>query len=356
MALFRTTLSPGGSWLLSLGMHLGVLLLVFVPAHGRQGAPPRSEASPEAFQFPSDDALGQLALEPRLEALVGQLRSPSWATRDRATRALRTKSFSNEQLLAAMRQFELDSEQQARLLTILSRRILDAPSGAVGIRMNSVVGALDGVQVEAVIEGMPAAGLLKAGDLITEIDEKPVRRSTDLTAIVQSRLPGDLITVVLQRMRIDEDGEFLLDADGQIRRERVEVRFALGSIDTLESDGGNVVRSSSVRSSRARLVQELMQRFAPEAIRISVDRPSEAAPDFGSRSPDEHPSIIWLNSIAISLDRGVLEMDPNLRLQIFSRLNALEEEASTVTAPSEQRVWLDRVIERYSEIAGGLSR
>ena len=249
MVLIRTNTSPGDSRLLS----LFVLLFVFVPAYGRQGIPPRPEPSPVSFQFPSDDALRRLALEPRLETLVEQLRSPSWSIRDQATRALRANPFSNEQLLAAMRQFELDPEQRSRLLTILSRRILDAPSGAIGIRMNSVAGALDGVQVEAVIEGMPAAGLLKAGDLITEIDEKPVRRSTDLTAIVQSKLPGDLITVVLQRMRIDEDGEFLLDADGQIRRERVEVRFALGSIDTLDSDGGNVVRSSSVRSSRARL-------------------------------------------------------------------------------------------------------
>ncbi|MEE2681532.1 MAG: PDZ domain-containing protein [Planctomycetota bacterium] len=352
MASTRTNPRHGGP------LFLGMLVLSLVAGrlHARQAAPANAEPSPQEFRFPTDEVLKRLALSNRLEALVGQLGSRVWSVREQAMRTLASGAFSNEQLLAAMRQIQLDSEQQARLLTILGRRILDAPSGAIGIRMNSAIGALDGVQVEAVIEGMPAAGLLKAGDLITEIDGKPVRRSTDLTAIVQSKLPGDLITVILQRMRIDEDGEFLLEDDGRIRRERVEVSFALGSIETLESDGGNVVRSSTVRSTRARLVQELMQRFAPEAVRVTIERTEPPESEITSRSPDEHPSVIWLNSIALSLERGVLEMDPNLRLQIFNRMNALEEEASAVTPPSAQRVWLDRVIERYGEIVGGLNR
>ena len=338
---------------------LAVLLLVAAGARaqGPQAAPSDTAPSSSGFQFPSDAALNELELVPRLQPLLLSLQSPVWSVRDQAMRELASEAFSNEQLLAAMRQFDLDSEQRARLLTIMSRRILDAPSGAVGIRMNSGLRGQNGVQVEAVIEGMPAAGLLKAGDLIIQIDDQPVRRSTDLTGIVQSKLPGDLISVVLQRIRIDQNGEFLLDDGGEILRERVEVSFALGSIDQLSSDGGNVVRSSSVRSNRARLVQELLQRFASEPIKITVaDSPMQAIELTPAGSVDQHPAIIWLNSISMALQRGTLEMTPNLRLQIFKRLNSLQEQASGELVRSEQQEWLKLVIQRYSQIAEKISR
>ena len=335
---------------------LTVLLLSTVHGHALQNAPPSIDPTERGFRFPADATLAEVTLLPRLKVLLETLRSPIWSVRDQAMRELASDAFPNEQLLAAMRQFDLDSEQRARLLTIMSRRILDAPSGAVGIRMSSGMGAQNGVQIEAVIEGMPAAGLLKAGDLVIQIDEQPVRRRTDLTAIVQSKLPGDLITVVLKRIRIDQNGEFLLDDTGEVRRELVEVRFALGSIDQLASDGGNVVRSSSVRSDRARLVQELLQRFAGEPVRIEAVSSAMQASEIAARSVDKHPAVIWLTSISVALEQGTLEMSANLRLQIFKRMDSITEPVSEEPVSDEQRMWLERVSERYFQIVEEISR
>ena len=213
-----------------------------------------------------------------------------------------------------------------------------------------------GVQVEAVIDGMPAAGLLKAGDLITQIDDQLVRRSSDLTGIVQSKLPGDLITVVLERTRVDQNGEFLLDVNGEIRRETVEVRFALGSIEQLSSDGGNVVRSSSVRSERARWVQQLLDRFASDPVRITIAESALKVDSFIGRGVEQHPAMIWLSGISIALERGTIEMDPNLRLQIFRRLSAIEAETAAESISPEERAWLELVAERYALVVEELNR
>jgi putative serine protease PepD len=57
-----------------------------------------------------------------------------------------------------------------------------------------------GAQVERVVAGSPAASSgLKAGDVITAIDGKPITSADDLTAAVSARAPSDKVTVTITR-------------------------------------------------------------------------------------------------------------------------------------------------------------
>ena len=317
-----------------------------------QDPPPLGQVVlPEASLLPTDDELDRVTIEPSLRELVASLRSPVWKTRNQATSELEDRRFGNQQLLAAMRQLDLDQEQRARLLAVLSRRILDAPSGAVGIRMSTGFAQQPGVRIEAVIEGMPAAGLLKAGDLIIRIDDKILMRSSDLTSIVQSKMPGDFIKVDVKRNRIDEDGEFMLDPNGQVLQEDVQVRFALGSIKQLNTDGGNVMRSSRVRSERAQRVRALIDRFASDPVLVRLSASTTDESQAITAPVGNHPAMAWISSISAAIDQGVLKVEPSLREHIDHRLGLLEMEVADPDLPPEERAWLQRVVEAYSAAA-----
>jgi putative serine protease PepD len=62
----------------------------------------------------------------------------------------------------------------------------------------SAVGA--GARVASVQPGSPAADAgLQPGDVVTAIDDRPVTSSTELTAAVRSRQPGDEVSLTVQR-------------------------------------------------------------------------------------------------------------------------------------------------------------
>src|SRR5699024_12776978 len=62
----------------------------------------------------------------------------------------------------------------------------------------------DGVYVVNVIKDMPADGILKVGDLITEIDGKDIGEAEDLIDYVDEMDAGDTVTLTIER-----DGENL---------------------------------------------------------------------------------------------------------------------------------------------------
>ena len=59
---------------------------------------------------------------------------------------------------------------------------------------------LDGATVESVTPGMPAADAdLKVGDVIREVDGKPVTGSIDLVVAIRTHVPGEKVTLTVQR-------------------------------------------------------------------------------------------------------------------------------------------------------------
>lgn len=61
------------------------------------------------------------------------------------------------------------------------------------------LGVKDGVFVSEVIEGGSAAGILKENDVIISIDNKPMRKFTDLQEFLAKHRPGDVVKVKIIR-------------------------------------------------------------------------------------------------------------------------------------------------------------
>jgi PDZ domain-containing protein len=53
--------------------------------------------------------------------------------------------------------------------------------------------------VTGVVKGMPAAGALRAGDIITAVDGKPVTCHTDAATLIQARRPGAPVLLTISR-------------------------------------------------------------------------------------------------------------------------------------------------------------
>jgi putative serine protease PepD len=63
---------------------------------------------------------------------------------------------------------------------------------------NSGVGT--GAEIVSVEPGTAAADAgLKAGDVVTAVGDRPVTTSTELTAAVRSKAPGDKVTLTVRR-------------------------------------------------------------------------------------------------------------------------------------------------------------
>jgi putative serine protease PepD len=70
----------------------------------------------------------------------------------------------------------------------------------IGISTDDAPGTTTGAQVRAVVPGGPAADAgIRAGDIATAIDGKPLKGSSDLVAAITDRRPGDAIKITLIR-------------------------------------------------------------------------------------------------------------------------------------------------------------
>jgi putative serine protease PepD len=72
---------------------------------------------------------------------------------------------------------------------------------------------LDGAKVESISPGMPAADAkLEVGDVIREVDGKPVTGSIDLVVAIRSHVPGERVTLLVERGKKTFEVEVGLDA------------------------------------------------------------------------------------------------------------------------------------------------
>ena len=72
---------------------------------------------------------------------------------------------------------------------------------------------LDGAEVESIESGMPAADAkLKVGDVIRKVDGKPVTGSIDLVVAIRSHVPGEEVTLTVERGKRTFEVKVGLDA------------------------------------------------------------------------------------------------------------------------------------------------
>ncbi len=194
--------------------------------------------------------------------IVAEFDSAEWTAREDASRRLEAHPAPDEALLRVLDQDELSEEQRQRLMSVIATRIINRPRGAIGIRMNTRPGfgggAIEGVEVTQLIEGLPAERVLKVGDVISRIDERDIRNNSDLIDHVQRMSPGQVIQVRVMRPRAVAQeaaaGAGWIRDEGGRWFEPVEVEFALGSFEKLGDQQGGV---NTETNRRQRLIIEL---------------------------------------------------------------------------------------------------
>ncbi len=138
-----------------------------------------------------------------LQALVTELDSEVFETRERATDLLTTdESISASSLEALAGQGGLSPEAHSRVLEALRRRFIDMPRPAIGISMNQPVGP-EGVGIAGVSPAFPAANVLQTDDVVAIIAGVPLENTLSgselLRDVVRSFLPDEEIPMTVVR-------------------------------------------------------------------------------------------------------------------------------------------------------------
>lgn len=247
---------------------------------------------PVAIQpLPTDVELNTVVIDPWLLANVERLASPSFEVRVAASAELLAKRADQRQLMALLARTNVDREARARLISALQQRILKAPRGALGVRMESMRDEL-GVRVTGLVAGMPGEKSMRIDDVVYAIDGEQIALREDLIRIVQSKEPGRIVTISLYRQQRDAKGKGLFDANGQPMLDKHDFDIELASTETLEVKGGPEPANllpSPISLEREAMATAVAERFAEKPQMLEVPARKEA--EKSARVLDEHPVV-----------------------------------------------------------------
>jgi hypothetical protein len=226
-------------------------------------------------------------------------------------------------------------------VSILEQRIMLAPRGALGVRMEGPLMRETGVRITGLVPGMPAERVLKVGDLIREVDGQPLLDRSDLIRAVQSMPPGLEVQLVVRRTMRDADGKVLVGDDGLERVEELKIKMRLGSTEDLDEKGdaqGAVANAMSPQ--RAIQVEEARRRFLPSPAK--VDFPDREKPaERQSANPEsmrKQLAAMQLAGVDAELIRGMRERLDTLvnRLMASPDQSTLEQIQAALEALSNE--------------------
>lgn len=305
--------------------------------------------------LPSRERLKQIEIPNTLEPVLRDLDASNWSVRESASKRLLDPQYSQELLMAIVAQRTLSEEARSRVLGCLIERKTTAPRGALGIRMRQSARSNPGVLVNSVIPGMPAEGLLKAGDVIYEIGGEgggaQGLRVNGLVVVVQRMAPGENIEIKLRRALRDERGNQLAGRDGRLLYDSVTVELALGSMKQFGSSG-NLAFSTTVDSVRRRWSEDVIRLFAepPRRIRVrSLDAQDDAS-SVAERDIKKHPDIIWMQNAVEDIPHLEPARLRQLWLKMMMRQGRLRVDAEVPSLDPEERAWRKRVYDLYVEL------
>ncbi|MCI0675027.1 MAG: PDZ domain-containing protein [Phycisphaerales bacterium] len=317
--------------------------------------------------MPSPEQLEGVVVNPEARGAVGQLDDPSFDTRERATAVLLDVQTDKLQLYAILNDRSLTTEQRYRLLAVLRQKLVSTPRGALGISTRfqdqqpqlDAMGQPAGVRVAELLPGLPAERVLQVGDRITHVDGVPLIIMGDLQFRVQSKRPGEKVQLTVKRQKNDAQGQPLMDDQGLPIAETMQIELALGSAELLKSVGARFGQNndlSDVERQRLQEADHAADVFAPAARQIPV-RGGEVAL-LATTLPshpqdlevDEHPAIQRLLSERTWIARNQQAESPEDRQRWRQRLSELYDRAGEPTLGRQEREFLLRVIERYTEL------
>lgn len=236
-------------------------------------------APPEPTPLPTDAEIARVEVPAELLRLVRAFDSDSYAERMSARDAIASRAPNKMELMALLLRKDLSLDARHALVALLSEAIMNAPRGALGIRMEGPLMRETGVRVTALVPGMPAERVLQPGDLLREIDGRPLLDRTELIRTVQSLAPGVEVQLLVRRMRRDAEGRVMVGPDGAELTDDLRVRVRLGSTEDLDADGdprANV--ANPLAAERTAQIAEAQRRFLPSAASVPFPERVEEAP------------------------------------------------------------------------------
>lgn len=221
--------------------------------------------------------------------LVAELASDGFQDRIDAMLALRSHPAPDVCLMSVLDANDgLLEEQRLRLLSAIEWRILNRPRGAVGIRMMPFDVGIQpaGIEVQEVIAGLPAERVLRVGDVLIQLDDRPVIQNQDLILHVQQMRPGEKISVDLLRPVVlpqnDQVPAHFVEGEQGRLFEPIKVELTLGSYEQLGDDRGVQNAETSRRQIYVDQVRacwgdspgrQIVRSPVPDAIRPATQQP-----------------------------------------------------------------------------------
>ena len=197
-------------------------------------------------KLPTDEELARITVAPELVRLARALDADAFADRVAARTAIVARKPMPDELMALLQRKDLADEARQQLVGILRNRILYAPRGALGIRMENAAQLDGGVRITGLVPGMPAERLFQAGDIVRKVNDVVLRNTADLVNAVQSLPPGVEVKLVVRRIKRDAPaavapapipaGDGVIGAPQPIFEE-IEATLRLGSTDELNEKG-----------------------------------------------------------------------------------------------------------------------
>ena len=347
---------------------------VTLVASGRQIQidPFSSRSEVYAPTIPSPEQIKRVPLDSRLRELVSRLDDDSFMVREQATQALVDLELDRMQLYAVLDSDDLSHEQRYRVLTCLRELLIKTPRGALGIQMpqvffNNQAGGPVEIRIDGFVEGLPAERVLRIGDRIVEIDHRPLDAQEELNVRIQSKKPGDMVHLRIKRLRIDDNGNAVLDAENQPVMDELDIDMELGSADLLDRvPVPEQARRgpSRVEIARRREAEEAAAEFAPPATTILVQGGTAAlargrtgdSSGLAERELDpdveRHPAIRSITQQRKFINEGLMADNEVLRASWSIQMTRLWEQYRDPLLSQSQRDELLGVIQRFSELMG----
>jgi len=295
---------------------------VMIPLGGRD-----LQASVEAPPLPTDAELARVEVPAELVRLARMFDADSYAERASARDQIVARKPAAGELMALLLRRDLSHEARHALVAVLGDRIVNAPRGALGIRMEGPLMRETGVRVTGLVPGMPAERVLQVGDLVREVDGQQLLDRSDLIRAVQSMPPGLEIQLLVRRTKRDAEGKVLVGDDGLERTEELKLKLRLGTTEDLDQkgdpQGGGVVNAMTLQ--RQAQVEEARRRFLPPATVVNFPK-RELAP----QRPSANAESLRKQLVAMQLAGA----DPELIRTMRQRLDALV--AKLATSQDEQ--------------------
>lgn len=313
-------------------------------------------------KLPSDEELAKVQVPAELVRLSRALDSDAFAERDAARKSILDRKPSPDELMALLLRTDLGEEARHQLVAILRDRILRAPRGALGIRMENFPDKDGGVRITALIQGMPAEKVLKVGDVVKKVNDTVLRSTIDLVNSVQTLPPGVEVKLVVRRVRKDALAPVApagaAAGDPMPITEDIEATLRLGSTEELNEKGdpqlvgGAVVGGVQVVAGGVPSYERMLTAMA--AAKRFLSKP--AGVDFPGRksSASDKPAVTVESVRKLLMELQLADGDADLVRVHRMRLDQIAEQiARSGDQQSTERARLQRALEALEvEIRG----